>query len=489
MDVREIIDKSLKDLSVRKRNYEKYRRYYDGRHDLAFATSKFQNAFGSLFREFADNLMPAVVNGFVDNLRVEGFTVHLGDERVAEKALELWQRNFMEQRSLEVHREALMKGDAYIIVWANADGEAVIYPNRAELCAVNYLTENPGVAGSAVKIWATGAKTVRLNVYFADRIEKFEGRGTSGEGREVRAANLKKIGEIENPYGVVPVFHFANQAAMGDAGCSELENLIALNDALNKMVLDMLVSSEFGAFRQRWVTGIEIQTDNQGQAISPFTSGASGVWATDNENAKFGDFEATGLEQFVRVQESFRAEIARVASLPLHYLMLQSSNMASGRALQTAERRFQVKIKTIQTNFGSSWSRVMQLAMQIERENPSRLLTQWADTNTISDLERLQVLEKKLAIGVSYEQVLMEAGYGKKDVERILNQRRTEDIALGKLKGKNDVEAVGEKGFAGEADTNGEENLEFSGDGGNGNETQTGGTQIIEGRNFLGGDI
>jgi len=43
----------------------------------------------------------------------------------------IWHTNRMDTRAGEVHKEALKNGDAYIIVWPNARGEAVFYPNRA----------------------------------------------------------------------------------------------------------------------------------------------------------------------------------------------------------------------------------------------------------------------------------------------------------------------------------------------------------------------
>ena len=50
--------------------YTKFQRYYDGNHDLAFATEKFQNTFGNLFREFALNLCPVVCDAVRDKLRI-----------------------------------------------------------------------------------------------------------------------------------------------------------------------------------------------------------------------------------------------------------------------------------------------------------------------------------------------------------------------------------------------------------------------------------
>jgi hypothetical protein len=60
---------------------------------------------------------------------------------------------------------------------------------------------------------------------------------------------------VPNPYGVVPVFHFANNADLGMTGRSELEAAMPVQDGLNKSVLDMLVAMEFSAYRQRWAAG------------------------------------------------------------------------------------------------------------------------------------------------------------------------------------------------------------------------------------------
>ena len=58
--------------------YQKTERYYRGDHDLAFATEKFANTFGTLFREFAMNLCPAICDAVRDKLRVTGFSVNVG---------------------------------------------------------------------------------------------------------------------------------------------------------------------------------------------------------------------------------------------------------------------------------------------------------------------------------------------------------------------------------------------------------------------------
>ena len=49
--------------------YRKSRRYYSGEQDLQFASEKFASTFGNLFREFALNLCPAIVDAVRDKLR------------------------------------------------------------------------------------------------------------------------------------------------------------------------------------------------------------------------------------------------------------------------------------------------------------------------------------------------------------------------------------------------------------------------------------
>src|SRR6266404_6505709 len=69
------IEQAVDNLRKLAGKYSRAERYYRGDHDLSFATEKFQNAFGLLFREFAMNLCPAIVDAVKDKLRVTGFSV------------------------------------------------------------------------------------------------------------------------------------------------------------------------------------------------------------------------------------------------------------------------------------------------------------------------------------------------------------------------------------------------------------------------------
>ena len=419
------IEKAIEDLRISSRRYNRYERYYGGVHELSFATEKFQNAFGTQFREFAMNLCPAVCDAVKDKLRITNFAVDEGGSENASHASRIWAANRMALRSGEVHKEVLKNGDAYAIVWPDKNGRAMIFPNAAASIAVTYDEETPGRIKSAAKFWRTADKLTRLNLYFPERIEKYitakPAEGTLPEASEFvplsePSADVAGAGSsvVPNPFGIVPVFHFANNADIGMPGRSELEAAIPIQDGLNKSVLDMLVAMEFSAFRQRWVAGIEVELDADGKAMPPFKSGVDRLWVAQDANSKFGDFKEAELDQFLKVKDSFRIDIASVTGTPLHYLMPHMRGQPSGETLKKSETRFIAKVRDRQAAFGQVWADLMEFALMIEGgRRDIRLRTQWEDPSPTSERERLENILLKKQLGLSDDRALAEAGYGK----------------------------------------------------------------------------
>lgn len=421
---KKIIQQALKDIAERSPNYRKFTNYYKGEHPLNFATDKFRNAFGCLFQEFADNLCPAVADALCDKLAVTNFAVEEGDEAAIAEAWKIWKQNRMDKRAGEVHLEAVKTGDAYVIVWQNERGEPVIYPNKAALCTVRYDRENPGAVLWGAKLWQDESKKYCLNLYFPDRIEKYITASTIETGFPI-TENLFQIREVpnesfplKNPYGVVPVFHFANNAGVGEFGSSELRDAVPIQNALNKSICDMMVGGEFVALPQRWATGLEIEFDENDRPKVPFTPGVERIWTSDNNETKFGQFDAASLEQFLKVQDSFRVEIARVTGTPLHYFSLQTGNVPSGEALKTLEKRFSAKVTDRQTAFGNVWENVVALCLKIKNQSSAMLSCQWQDAVQTSEKELWEILLLKQQSGVPEEQIWAEAGYGEEDIKR-----------------------------------------------------------------------
>jgi hypothetical protein len=412
------IEASLHNFRTRAPGYERYARYYRGEHELSFATEKFRNVFGSLFREFALNLCPAVCDAIRDKLKITGFSIDSGGD-ADEIVRRIWRDNRMALRCQEVHKEALTNGDAYAIVWPGPEGRVVIHPNRASNCDVVYDEGSPGTILRAAKHWRTPERRTRLNLFYPDRVEKYvtakENEGWLPDAKEF----VPFEDAVANPYGVVPVFHFANNADTGATGSSELEAVIPIQNGLNKSVLDMLVAMEFSAFRQRWAAGIEIEYDDDGKPVAPYQAGIDRLWVSDNPETRFGDFDPADLEQFLKVKDSFRTDIASVTGTPLYYLMPQLRGFPSGESLRKAETRFLAKVRDRQESFGQVWADVMAFAVRLSGGGEVSLLTEWEDAASRSERELLENILLKRQIGISAEQALIEAGYGADDARRM----------------------------------------------------------------------
>lgn len=423
----ETIEVAIEQFRNQAGRYRRSSRYYAGEHSLSFATEKFANTFGDLFREFALNLCPAVCDAIKDKLKITGFGVR-SEERDRSRTLsadvnEIWRANRMAIRAGEVHKEALKNGDAYVIVWPAADGTVQIFPNSAETCTVGYDEEMPGRVKWAAKYWRTRDKRTRLNLFFPDRIEKFISKDaqdgflpnaesftpTVESARSIASKNAEERDEsrtLNNPFGVVPVFHFANNADIGSFDVSELEPAIPVQDGLNKAVLDMLVAMEVCAYRQRWAAGIEIQYDKDGNAAAPFKAGIDHLWLAEDPDAKFGDFAAADLEQFLKVKDGFRIDIASVTGTPLYYLMPQVRGFPSGESLRKAETRFVAKLRDRQEQFGTVWEDVMTFALRIAGHANAAVTTEWEPASPLTEREMLENLKLRRELGLDAEEGL-----------------------------------------------------------------------------------
>src|SRR5947208_3441294 len=115
-DIKPALDK-LRNNSLK---YKEFYDYYDGRHQLNFASDKFKNKFGKRLQRLRENLCKTVVKAPASRLEAIGFQKDKKD--VQKKSWDIWKRNKMPRLSGDVHREAFKTGDSYVIVWTDEKG-------------------------------------------------------------------------------------------------------------------------------------------------------------------------------------------------------------------------------------------------------------------------------------------------------------------------------------------------------------------------------
>lgn len=446
-------------------SYKKARDYYHGVHDLAFATPKFQSAFGTLFRALAYNRCRPVVDAQANRLKVTGFQVNgvdLGNLSIipqgnqqasaaegasqssaqdySSQAFTIWRLTGMAQREGELYVEAGITGDSYGVVYFDAPpplgtGLPRIWPNKADVMRVKY--DDDGRIILAAKSWliASGAdkNKRRLTFYTPNEIIRMITTGTAEAElpkqlgqyqlyREVNYLGQTVLNPIAHNLGRVPVVHYTNNAPMvGDFGISELKDVIPLQDALNKAIADMLVAMEYNAFPQRYAIGIDApEADELGRIRLPWKAGPGEVWYSTKEQAKFGSFDAASLEQFLKVQDQFDLDIARVSGTPVHWLIM-TGNFPSGESLKTADAPFSAKLRDRQRSHGNGHSEAMAIKFALMGiKEPLLIDTGWESAEPRSQREQAEIGKMMADAGVPLEIAAKVMGLGPEDIAAIV---------------------------------------------------------------------
>lgn len=427
--------------------------YFNGNQPLAFATERFRKVFGTQFEAFAANLCPVVVNTVVDRLVISGFTqtnnaTVISTEQVDPKAqiletrlMAMWDDNMMQRVEAEIYQDSFTCGDGYLFVWPDDSNQPELTSQDPLQICVRYDPENRYKIIFAGKLWRNDENFIRLNLYYPDRILKF-----ITPKKIESSANLEQLGndasfipfidsdgvsEVTNDYGIVPIFHFPNAARIGSFGRSELADVMPLQDAVNKALMDMLVAQEFAAFPQRWATGVEFEIDKEtDQPINPFKSGVERVWTLTDNSGKFGEFAAADLTKFLDVREGFVKDMARISQTPLHYFSgaSHSDRYPSGEALRTAESPLISKLHRKQNAFGTVWAQVTAFCLLIMGEDPVKVKPLWKGVEAKNYLVFWEGLEILKRLGVSGRQVLREGGYSDAQIEAMHTENMTDFV-------------------------------------------------------------
>jgi hypothetical protein len=372
----------------------KISQYMRGKHSPPYAPRGVNAEYRWIMKKAVRNFMPLVVSVISGNLHVDGYkpsgttTIETASSSDTEPAWNAFRANRMISRQHGVHRSLCRYGTAYCVVLPGvmATDEELesndvpvvrpVSPRRmTALYADDVDDEWPQIA-IEVKVVGNPAKPQeqKLMVQLYDESARYI--LTSDEGVGVVQPDFQvqlRIADPNDPLlngldpislhglGICPVVRFLYESDLdGETDCSgEVEPIMPIQDQINFGTFNEMMSEQYAAFRQRWVTGMA-PADPEGREVAPFRPGVDRVWAAEDATTKFGEFDATQLQPYIDVRDSAIQHMATITQIPPYYLLGQVANL-SAEALAAARDGLDRKIQELQAILTDPWRNVFRL--------------------------------------------------------------------------------------------------------------------------------
>ncbi|MGW8565174.1 phage portal protein [Isoptericola sp. NPDC055881] len=407
--------------------------YWHGQQPAAFLAPEAREALGERLRALAVNFPRLAVESLAERLRLTGFRLDGPDSEPDADLWRIWRRGGLEDASAQAHTDALVYGRSFVIVWADKAGRPVVTVESPRQVAVLRDPATREVT-AALKRWTDGTRGHAV-LYGPEAIQRFRSEGQA-DPSAMPATGWELVETIPNPLGVVPVVPIVNRGRLLDVdGVSEMADVLDLTDALNKLVADMMVTSEHYARPRRWATGLEIVEDDQGNPVKPFSVAMDDIWQSEAPETKFGEFKAAGLNGYTDAAALITQQIGALTGLPPHYLGLNGDQPASADAIRSAEASLVSRAYALHRTFGTAWADVARLVVAVrDGVDPTTLDVEpvWASPETRTPAQAADAAAKLVGIGVPLSVVLEDTmGLSPAQVERVRTARRgdTLDVA------------------------------------------------------------
>lgn len=341
---------ALEAIHLKAKEHKKSWDYYDGRHPLVFSSAKLRQVFKRLDARFCLNWCSVIIDSAADRIRLNSLDVP-GDSVLDARIRNMFVESELGLEADEIHRSTLVTGEAFLFVWKeDKDLPVECYSHDAGSCHVEYDPDHPLRKRFAARTWNSG-DSQKLSLYYPDRLEHYAKYGSSSQWV------LEEEGE--NPFGEVPVFHFRRERR---GVTSELSSIFELQDAVNKLLNDLMICSEFGVFAQRYVVS--------NADVGILKNSPNEIWqipAADRneEGTQVGQFEPMALKNFLEPMADLAAAIAILSRTPRHYFMRQGGD-PSGESLLAMEAPLVHKVNRYLDRFSPVWADVGRFLLKLD---------------------------------------------------------------------------------------------------------------------------
>jgi hypothetical protein len=416
------LERAYKALSAKKPIYNRLFDYYDGNQPLLYTNKRLEEIFKGLDAIFIENWCAVVIDAVLDRINLK--SLQASDQTSQDMLTMLWDGSQLALESDDVHQAALITGEAFILAELDDAGGAQAYYNDPRLVHAFYDLANPRVMSFCAKWWVDEALgRVRLNLYYPERTEHYI--STSKSVSNANTFHLDETGIEDNPYSRIPVFHFRTQrrVMLGD-----LQNVVPIQNGINKLLTDMMVAAEYGAFKQRWVIS---EADIKGK----LKNAPNEVWSIPagdgaGQHTQVGEFSPTELSNYLDAIDNLAQTLSSITRTPKHYFFREGET-PSGEALLTMESPLVKKVNARIERFTPVWREAAVFLLELAgvAAAPADIIPKFEDPESVQPRTSAEITQIRVSSGVPLTTALRDEGWEEEELTQMEADKAAEQAA------------------------------------------------------------
>lgn len=342
--------------------------YMEGRYGRPSIPESADGEVRDIWRLCVLNVLPLVLDAFVQNLSVVGYRDAAAEGDAA--GWDLWQRNQMDARQAEIYTDAVKYGVSYVVASPGVDGP-VFRPRSPRQLVTVY--EDPQVdrwPQYALEIWIdeSDAKPRRRGLLIDDQYTYELELGFLPVPVRQQDELVQKVqltinrdgisagvahGATWNGKPVCPVVRYINRRNSEDLVEGEIYRLLGDQRTINEVNFDRLIVSRFGAFPQKVISNWVGITQDTALAISAKRA------LTFEDDVKVQSFPAASLEPYNTLIDKLVEHVGQKAQISLANSAGGKMVNLSAEALYAAEMHQQRKLTTMRESHGESHEQLL----------------------------------------------------------------------------------------------------------------------------------
>lgn len=426
-----------KEERARQKTVAQARAYFDGEQDtfLSARMKEFLNVKDD--NEFVLNVCRTVVGAVEERLVFTGIvTDEEGDDKpTALWASQVYEANRLSVLSSDVHEGALRDGEFFVVLdWDEENQRPRMIPHPRYVdpaeggdgfgCKAHYPDDDISQPLKYVsKRWTetldNGKTRQRMNIYYPDRVEKYELVGQAPKP-------IQDEGDPGWPiqWPALTAVHFPNTNDLRP----EHWDAISVQKAINKTLIDLLASADQSAFAIFVALGWIPTTDGKapesdGSNLASMGPGQILGTSKSKADADFKKIDSSDLRPLLDLLMTLISGLAVVSSTPESRVSFTRQIAAEGTLKEQNEGLF-AKVRKRREMFDAGWVEVFRVARLLANEfggagldESVGIVGNWEPIQSRDTEDERDEWRAKKEMGVPLETIWAEMGYDAKQIE------------------------------------------------------------------------